>query len=204
MRTVYGDQIALYLSPSIINHLSGTASVLLRYDFGIEVVMAGLLHATYTHCPEHPEGKQAASEEVCRKLGGKRNKVERLVRGYTLRGMRSPRYQVVVTDVGRLTVFEAEVEMIALANEIDIYLSGETRYSAPRNDEMTPIQLDIAGRICGIIGISGMSRSPHQGRNDNRLPPPLNLLTKQNMSYRFNKEHSAITPMPGNAKFVSL
>ncbi|MEQ1742231.1 MAG: glycosyltransferase [Candidatus Nitrotoga sp.] len=187
-----------------INHLSGTASVLLRYDFRIEVVMAGLLHAAYTHCPAHPEGKQAASDDVCSKLGGEHNMVERLVRGYTLRGMRSSRHQAVVMDVGRFTVFEAEVEMIALANEIDMYLSGETRYSAPRNDEMTSAQFDMADKICGIIGVSGMSHSPLQGRNDNRLPPPLNLLTKQNMSYRFNKEHSAITPMPGNAKFVSL
>ena len=187
-----------------INHLSGTASVLLRYDFGIEVVMAGLLHAAYTHCPAHPEGKHAASDDVCSKLGGERNMVERLVRGYTNRGMRSSRHQVVVMDVGRFTIFDAEVEMIALANEIDMYLSGETRYSAPRNDEMTPAQLDITDKICGIIGVSGMSHSPLQGRNDNRLPPPLNLLTKQNMSYRFNEEHSAITPMPGNAKFVSL
>jgi hypothetical protein len=69
---------------------------------------------------------------------------------------------------------------------------------------MTPTQLDIADKICGIIGVSGMSLSPLQGRNDNRLPPPLNLLTKQNMSYQFNKEHSAIMPMPGNAKYVSL
>ncbi|MEO6422958.1 MAG: hypothetical protein ABIR84_09855 [Candidatus Nitrotoga sp.] len=88
-----------------INHLAGTASVLLRYDFRIEVVMAGLLHAAYTHCPAHPEGKQAASDDVCSKLGGESNKVERLVSGYTLKGMRSPKYQFVVTDVGRITIF---------------------------------------------------------------------------------------------------
>ncbi len=187
-----------------INHLSGTASVLLRYDFRIEVVVAGLLHAAYTHCPAHPEGKQAASDYVCSKLGGERNMVERLVRGYALKRMKSSRHHIVVMDVGRLTVFEAEVEMIALANEIEMYLSGETRYSASRNDEMTPVQLDLADKICGIIGVSGMSLSPLQGRNDNQLPPPLNLLTKQNMSYWYDKEHSAIMPMQGNAKYVSL
>ncbi|MEO6422959.1 MAG: hypothetical protein ABIR84_09860 [Candidatus Nitrotoga sp.] len=105
---------------------------------------------------------------------------------------------------GESLFFDAEVKMIALANEIDMYLSGENRYSAPRNDEMTSAQLDRADKICEIIGVSGMSRSLRQGRNDNRLPPPLSLLTQQNMSYQFNKEHSAITPMPGNAKFVSL
>jgi len=187
-----------------INHLSGTASVLLRYDFRIEVVIAGLQHAAYTHCPAHPQGKQAASENVCRKLGGELNKVERLVRGYTLRGMRSSRHQILMMDVGRLTIFEAEVEMIALANEIDMYLSGETRYSAPRYDDMTPVQLDMASKICETIGVNGMSRSLQQERNDKRLPPPLSLLTQQNSSYRFNEEHSAIMPMPGNAKYVSL
>jgi len=178
--------------------------VLLRYDFRIEVVIAGLQHAAYTHCPAHPQGKQTASDEVCSKLGGELNKVERLVRGYTLRGMRSSRHQVVVKDVGRLTIFEAEVEMIALANEIDIYLSGETRYSAPRNDDMTPVQLDMASKICETLGINGMFFSLQQERNDKRLPPPLSLLTQQNMSYRFNEEHSAIMPMPGNAKYVSF
>jgi|GEM_PF-511957 len=177
-----------------INHLAGTASVLLRYDFRIEIVMAGLLHAAYTHCPAHPEGKQAAREDVCNKLGGEDNKVERLVRGYTLRGMKSLKNQVVVTDAGQTTIFDAEVQMIALANEIDMYLSGETRYSAPRNDEMTPAQLDVAGKICEIIGVSGMSLSLQQGGNDKRLPPPLSLLTQQNMSYQLNKYHSAITP----------
>jgi (p)ppGpp synthase/HD superfamily hydrolase len=186
-----------------INHLAGTASVLLRYDFRIEVVMAGLLHAAYTHCPAHPEGKQAARDDVCSKLGGESNKVERLVRGYTFKGTRSPRNQVMLTDAGRITIFDAEVQMIALANEIDMYLSGETRYSPPRNDEMTSGQLDIAGKICEIIGISGMSRSMQQGRSDNRLPPPLSLLTQQTMSYQLNQEHSAITPIPGNAKFMS-
>ncbi|BBJ23501.1 glycosyltransferase [Candidatus Nitrotoga sp. AM1P] len=169
-----------------INHLAGTASVLLRYDFRIEVVMAGLLHAAYTHCPAHPEGKQAAHDEVCSKLGGEDNKVERLVRGYTLKGTKSPRNQVRVTDVGRFTIFDAEVQMIALANEIDMYLSGETRYSAPRNDEITPAQLDVAAKICEIIGVSGMSHSLQQEHNDKRLPPPLSLLTQQNMSYQLN------------------
>ncbi|CAG9931710.1 glycosyltransferase [Candidatus Nitrotoga arctica] len=177
-----------------INHLAGTASVLLRYDFRIEVVMAGLLHAAYTHCPAHPEGKQAAREDVCSKLGGEGNKVERLVRGYTLRGMKSPKNQVEVTDAGRISIFDAEVQMISLANEIDMYLSGETRYSPPRNDEMTPAQLDVASKICEIIGVSGMSRSLQQGRSDNRLPPPFSLLTQQTMSYQLNREHSAIMP----------
>ncbi|MDQ3268094.1 MAG: hypothetical protein M3P47_05140, partial [Pseudomonadota bacterium] len=177
-----------------INHLAGTASVLLRYDFRIEIVMAGLLHSAYTHCPAHPEGKQAAREDVYNKLGGEGHKVERLVRGYTHRGMKSRNNQVVVTAAGRITIFDAELQMIALANEIDMYLSGETRYSPPRNDEMTPAQLDIAGKICEIIGVSGMSRSLQQGGNDKRLPPPLSLLTQQNMSYQLNKYHAAIAP----------
>ncbi|CAH1906403.1 TPR_REGION domain-containing protein [Candidatus Nitrotoga sp. HW29] len=177
-----------------INHLAGTASVLLRYDFRIEVVMAGLLHAAYTHCPAHPEGKQAAREDICSKLGGEGNKVERLVRSYTLRGMKSPKSQAILTDADRITISDAEVQMIALANEVDMYLSGETRYSAPRNDEMTPAQLDMADKICEIIGVSGMSRSLQQEHNDHRLPPPLSLLTKQAVSYQLNQEHSAITP----------
>ena len=99
-----------------------------------------------------------------------------------------------MTDIGRITVFDAEVQMIALANEIDMYLSGETRYSPPRNDEMTPAQLDMAGKICEIIGVNGIFRSLPQERDDKRLPPPLSLLTQQNMSYQLNQEHSAIMP----------
>lgn len=184
-----------------INHLTGTASVLLRYGFRIEIVAAGLLHAAYSHCPEHPEGNQAAINEVTRKLGGERHKVERLVRGYSLRGMQLPAVRAAVADAGRIPLFEAEVEMIALANEIEMTLSGETRHSAPRNDEMTAAQLARAEKICTIIGVSGMARSLRENENDRPANIPPYLLTRQNMSYRFNTDRSATTPMPGNAKF---
>lgn len=185
-----------------INHLSGTASVLLLYHFRIEVVAAALLHAAYSHCPAHPDSDQAAIDEVCRKLGGENHRVERLVRAYTFRGMRSPGSQPAIMDAGRLSVFVAEVEMIALANEIDMTLSGEIHYSAPRNDEMTPAQLDVATEICKIIGVTGMSHTLQQERANKRLPPPPNLLTRNNMSYRFNIEHTVMMPMPSNARFL--
>jgi len=47
-----------------INHVVGTASVLVRYGFRSEVVAVGLLHSAYTHCPHHPAGVREAAKAV--------------------------------------------------------------------------------------------------------------------------------------------
>jgi len=67
-----------------INHLVGTAAVLLRYDLRIEVVIAGLLHAAYSH--GWAAGNDAAAQLAS--IGaqmGNGSPVERRVRAYSQR-----------------------------------------------------------------------------------------------------------------------
>ena len=68
-----------------INHLVGTASVLVRYGFRAETVAAGLLHSAYTHAPHPAAGAREAAKAVCAALGGRGSALERRVRAYTLR-----------------------------------------------------------------------------------------------------------------------
>ena len=68
-----------------INHLVGTAGVLVRYDFAAPVVVAGMLHAAYTHAPQGEGGPGAAAEAACAALGGRGSALERRVRAYTQR-----------------------------------------------------------------------------------------------------------------------
>ena len=53
-----------------IDHLVGTGSVLVRYDFRADVVAAAILHAAYTHSPPHAAGPEAAVAAISAGLGG--------------------------------------------------------------------------------------------------------------------------------------
>ncbi|HRG16243.1 MAG TPA: glycosyltransferase [Pseudomonadota bacterium] len=142
-----------------LNHLIGTASVLVRYGFRIDVVVAGLLHAAYTHCPPFQAGPAAAVAQIERLLGGRDSAVERLVHDYTLRESAQPDRQL--TDIGGMSTHDAEVLMIVVANEIDMHLSGEMRYSG-RRDALSSRTLDLAEAIATRLGCSGLTRTLRQ------------------------------------------
>jgi (p)ppGpp synthase/HD superfamily hydrolase len=52
-----------------INHLVGTASVLVHYGFEVRLVQAALLHASYTHAPHFEGGPEKTVEAVAQALG---------------------------------------------------------------------------------------------------------------------------------------
>ena len=71
-----------------INHLAGSASVLMHYNFDASIVAAALLHAAYTHCRQLAAGPQAGIDKICELLGGKSSSLQRRVRAYALRSAR--------------------------------------------------------------------------------------------------------------------
>jgi hypothetical protein len=139
-----------------INHATGTASVLVRYGFRAEIVAAALLHAAYTHCRVDGAGIEAAVGHVCRSLGGRDSAIERRVRAYTMRDALLA--SVDGSDASTLSVPEAEVVAMAVANEIDMHMSGEIRYCG-RADVLPAAVVDRMGHVCEILGVPGLHRT---------------------------------------------
>jgi GT2 family glycosyltransferase len=187
-----------------INHATGTASVLVRYGFRAEVVAAGLLHAAYTHCPVDAAGIGAAVEGVCRALGGRDSAIERRVRAYTLRDAllahADSRADSSTAAPPTLSVSEAEVIAIVAANELDMHMSGEIRYSG-RTDVIAPAVVTQIVRVCAALGVPGLPRSllREQARE---APAPRECRTGLRESYRIGPDRRSPMPMATNVPAV--
>jgi len=164
------------------NHVAGTASVLIRYGFRAETVAAGLLHAAYSHRRAHPEGPDVAMREVQVALGGEGSEVERRVRAYTVRESSWADLSAGSGSHSTLSVLDAEIMAIAAANEVDMRLSGEFRYSG-RTDALKPPVVRQIAQVCAILGVSGLSDTLVQAEESDAPVRP-ELMTNIPASYR--------------------
>ena len=177
-----------------VNHLVGTASVLVRYDFSVETVVAGLMHAAYTHSHPHPAGPDAAVTALAVMLGGKGSPVERAVRAYAQCESKFGAAVVEETDsVLHLPVLEAQILAIAAANQIDMSLSGETRYS-DRGDAIAPGIVRKIARVCEVLGVSGLAATLAQAQQGEVEARP-ELKTDVRDSYRIAWTEQSLVPM---------
>ena len=181
-----------------VNHLVGTASVLVRYDFSVETVVAGLMHAAYTHSHPHPAGPRAAVSALAAMLGGEGSPVERTVRAYTQRESVLAARQPVVAEtdpewVSHLPVLEAQILAIAAANEIDMHFSGEIRYSG-RTDVLAPGIVAKIARVCEVLRVSGLANTLAQVQESHVVAPP-DLMTQARESYRVAWAEQNLVPM---------
>jgi hypothetical protein len=62
------------------------------------------------------------------------------------------------SDASTLSVPEAEVVAMAVANEIDMHMSGEIRYCG-RADVLPAAVVDRMGHVCEILGVPGLHRT---------------------------------------------
>ncbi|MEO7762072.1 MAG: glycosyltransferase [Casimicrobiaceae bacterium] len=169
-----------------INHATGTAAVLVHYGFALRVVLAGLLHAAYTH---GPRDEFAA---IVHALGGERSELERRVRAFTEREQDSAANDA-LSGYDTLSIFEAEILALEAANEIDMHLSGEFRYTG-RDDEISPRRFEEIAQVCRIIGVPGLSATLETARSG-RLPVATVLQTGHQGSYRFQPGQQAVVGM---------
>lgn len=171
----------------MLEHLTGTASVLVRYGFRATTVAAGLLHAAYTHCPPHAGGAEASMATVCNHLGGQGTPVESLVRAYT---RRESQWQAWFDgkDAGRLSLLDAEVLALAAANEIDMHLSGEIRYSG-RASVLPESGMRVLTDVCALLGVPGLAATVAAVREET-APVPTELLTRLPRSFRVTPDRT--------------
>jgi hypothetical protein len=177
-----------------IDHLVGTASVLVRFGFRMDVVAAGLLHAAYTHAPARVGQGRAAVEAIGASLGGRGSAIEARVRAYTHRESTvgtEPSIHLPTTSLQ-----EAEIVAIVAANEIDLHLSGELRYSG-RTDVLSATRLEEIREVCRLLGVEGLYRTlRHACDSFERAKDP--LLTRIPASYRLADDRSSMLPMANN------
>ncbi|MFM9914097.1 MAG: glycosyltransferase [Methylophilaceae bacterium] len=176
-----------------INHLVDAASVLMHYGFKIEIVLAAMLHSLYSHGSNHHNGVSAAVKAVADMLGGKDSAVESRVRAYTLHG---EDFSAWLSQTPRtLSVFDAEVIILAIVNQIEMRLSGEIAYSG-RGDDLPAAFEQLAMHVCKVLGVSGLSETLINSKNISAVAPELQ--TKIPVSYRLQADKKRATPMKNN------
>ena len=180
-----------------VNHLVGTASVLVRYGFRAEAVAAGLLHSAYTHCPAHQGGIKAGVDAVCAAIGGRGSPLERRVRAYTLRESADQGAAVTSAEFSTLSVLDAEVIAVAAANELDMHLSGEFRYSG-RTDSIKPHVLEQIARVSHVLGVDGLYESLRLAQ-ERQTTAGGEFLSRVQYSYRIGHDKRSAVPMATNA-----
>ena len=139
-----------------INHLVGTASVLVHYGFEVRLVQAALMHAAYTHAPHFDGGAEKTVEVVAAKLGGLGNGLERAVRAYTVRSTRWQQLLELPNWQEIATMSDIDTAILTIANDTDMNLSGEVRTTG-RTDVGDNAALSKANDICQILGVPGMA-----------------------------------------------
>jgi hypothetical protein len=177
-----------------INHLVGTASVLVHYGFEVRLIQAALMHAAYTHAPHFDGGPRKTVEAVAGKLGGLGSNLERAVRAYTVR---SPRWQLLSElpnwqDVA--TMPDIDTAILAMANDTDMNLSGEVRATG-RADVGDNAALSKARDICRILGVPGMAggASP-QPSSGEAARIPRNIRPKRSFRVEGTRTVSMLNP----------
>ena len=154
-----------------IDHLVGTASALVHYGCETRLVLAGLLHAAYSHAPHVPGGSLETVETIERWLGGRDSPIERAVRSYTVRMGRWQELSSLDNWQDIATMSDIDTAMLAMANGADMYLSGEVRATG-RTDVDDCAVLPKAREICEIVGVPGLAEihTLHQVRADQFAP----------------------------------
>jgi hypothetical protein len=95
--------------------------------------------------------------------------------------------------VSNLPVLEAEILAIAAANEIDMHLSGEIRYSG-RTDGLAPGIVRQIARVCEFLGVSGLAHTLAQAQQSYVAAPP-ELMMSARESYRIAWAQQSLLPM---------
>jgi hypothetical protein len=180
-----------------INHLIGTASVLVHFGFETRVVIGALLHACYTHAPRMRGGAQETVDTVARWLGGAGTTVDRMVRGYTVRSSRWKQLSDLDNWSDVATMDDIDVAVIAMANLVDMRLSGEIRATG-RADDDDGAALTKADEICAVIGVPGLAVSMHV--EENRAQSEI-FAGDKHPKGSFRLEGSKMVPMVNRAFF---
>jgi hypothetical protein len=162
-------------------HCTGTASVLVAHGFSLRVIVAGMLHAAYSHARLGPR-PLASLDELKRQLqAGFGDRVEAAIHGYAMfqadtHGWCAQR------PLERLTLDDAETIAIAIANEIDEHMAGEFAFTAKR--PLGAGWYAYAEAAANALGIPALARALANA-STTAAPEGFILRRPQTASYRY-------------------
>lgn len=147
-----------------LNHLVGTASVLVHYGFGLRMVIKGLLHAAYSHAWAADAAQTDALKlKIASVLGGTGSPLERGVHAYTMRKKRLQDLSSSPLVVSALLTDDLDLLLLEAANDIDMHLSLEVAVTG-RNDLPDAALVNLIERVCQELGIPGMGQTMREVR----------------------------------------
>jgi GT2 family glycosyltransferase len=175
-------------------HCIGTASALVAFGFAPRVVVAGLLHAAYSHAPLGPQPHAALSELSARIRDTFGDRTEQLVRRYA-RFQQAPEAWRDAHPIDTLTVDDAETVAIAIANEIDEWASGELHISRKRSPSSLEWTSYFAA-LAGSLDIPAFAQTLIALAN---ATPPEGFAVRQPHNESFRLARGSVTPMAHGA-----
>lgn len=135
-----------------LNHLIGTAYVLMYFGLSLRLILAGLLHSAFTHTASN----MSSDSKISALLDNIGSSVRVLVSNYSIR---NELYENIEgQSIEHLKTPILDILLIEAANEIDMHLSLEVG-SAKRQDFLSADKLDLIKAACNNAGNPGIQQT---------------------------------------------
>lgn len=139
-----------------INHLAGTASVLLFYGCPMRHVLAGLLHALSGHGLLSRPGQAERVLGQVRELGSTGGQAAKLVQLFSARAPLMDEAEEADEPLSEVSLDLASLYLIEAANDVDMHLSFEVAVSG-RADVLSGRRLNRCIELMGYLGLPGLA-----------------------------------------------
>jgi len=149
-----------------INHLVGTASVLLFYGCVVQTAMAGMLHAAFSHGrrPRSPEADGEISRLIGQ-LGHLGDRAANVAQRYDRRHSIFSGIEDKDVHPSRLPIGVAEIYLLEAANDVDMHLSLEVATSG-RSDAISGRTLVFCQEMIETIGLPALAATMRTVRDE--------------------------------------
>ena len=180
---------------SFLMHCVGTASALVAFAFAPRLVVAGLLHAAYSHAPLGPQPHAALSELSARIRDSFGDRIEHVIRRYQ-RARQAPDVWRDAHPIATMVTEDAEIVALDIASEIDTWANGEYIFTG-KASPLTPEWMTYYAALSTALGVPAFAQTLSD-LSHATLPPRFPLSQKPTTgSYRLVKGGAA--PMVNNA-----
>lgn len=167
-------------------HAVGTAGILGLLRARAPVLIAGLLHAAYTHGDFGTDRVGMADWKRARLARSIGREVETLVARYTRRPWDEPTVRALLGTVTSLPLEEREVLCMRLANELEDHVDRGIGYcaDAERRRQMIRSWLHLCVELAREVGEPALAAALDRTFRDNLASPPRSdLAASRRMSY---------------------
>lgn len=169
------------------NHLVGTASVLLFYGCSLRLIMAGMLHAVFSHAsPKSAKISDQRITDAISTIGSEGLNAASLALAHRDRKALYSRLSASPGPVNGLPINVAETLLLDMANSLELYLSLEDAMTG-RGKFLPPEMQEIAQNVANAVGLTGLAQSVAALREDGQRFPLSRFADHLHGSFAFHK-----------------